>query len=83
MSETALSNGLSTGLFDRTLRRIGSLWRNVSGANGESESTETQMRACLEGRGGEVSARSRAARLAETYLQQDADGRIEFLRRLG
>ncbi len=40
------------------------------------------MRACLAGRGGEVSARNRAARLAQTYLGLDEAGRIEFLRTL-
>ncbi len=38
------------------------------------------MRECLAGRGGEVSARNRAAKLAETYLQLDADGKRNFLR---
>lgn len=80
MSDTAVTGGL----FDRTLRRIGSLWRDVSGnAGADVESIETQMRACLEGRGGEVSARNRAARLAETYLRQDVPGRVDFLRLLG
>jgi malonyl-CoA decarboxylase len=41
-----------------------------------------QMRACLEARGGEVSARSRAAALAQAYLAADASGRAEFLRAL-
>ena len=40
------------------------------------------MRACLAGRGGEVSARNRAAKLAETYLELDEAGRKEFLRTL-
>ncbi len=40
------------------------------------------MQACLAGRGGEVSARNRAAKLAQTYLTQDEAGRKEFLRTL-
>jgi malonyl-CoA decarboxylase len=40
------------------------------------------MRACLAGRGGEVSVRNRAAKLAETYQGQDEAGRREFLRTL-
>ena len=37
------------------------------------------MRACLEARGGEVSARMRAAELGETYLEMDEAGRLRFL----
>ena len=40
------------------------------------------MRACLAGRGGEVSARNRAAKLAETYQELDEAGRTDFLRTL-
>ena len=41
-----------------------------------------QLKDCAVGTGGEVSARSRAARLGETYLSLDAAGRHEFLRRI-
>ncbi|MBL6454478.1 malonyl-CoA decarboxylase family protein [Belnapia sp. T6] len=72
------------GLFDRALRRVTSLWRDmaerVTGA--ETDAIADQMRACLDGRGGEVSARNRAAKLAQAYLVLDAPGRIEFLRAL-
>ena len=37
------------------------------------------MRACLETRGGEVSARARAAALGHAYLALDATGRERFL----
>ena len=77
MSET----GVSPGLFDRTLRRLGSLWRDAPDAG--NDDTAAQMRACLDARGGEVSARDRAARLAQSYLQRDPAGRIDFLRLLG
>jgi malonyl-CoA decarboxylase len=46
------------------------------------EPIAAQMRACLDGRGGEVSARNRAAKLAETYQELDDAGRKEFLRTL-
>src|SRR5918997_1301292 len=73
-----------SGLFDRALRRVTSLWRDmaerVSGA--EEDSIEAQMRACLNGRGGEVSARNRAAKLAQAYLALNAEGRLAFLRSL-
>src|SRR3546814_7123635 len=43
------------------------------------ESLERLMRDCLEARGGEVSARMRAAALGRIYLEQDAEGRQRFL----
>ncbi len=72
------------GLLDRALRRITSVWRDMASsvARDEGDDIEAQMRACLEGRGGEVSARNRAAKLAETYLSLDADGQRQFLRTL-
>ncbi len=80
MSEVAEQSGL----FDRALRRVTSLWRDmaerVSGA--EEDSIEAQMRACLNGRGGEVSARNRAAKLAQAYLALNGEGRLSFLRSL-
>jgi len=39
-----------------------------------------QLRDCAEGQGGEVSARARAARLAETYLGLNDEGRQRFLK---
>lgn len=76
MSEVA-----TPGLLDRAIRRITTVWREMS-AGVEDESIAEQMRACLAARGGEVSARNRAAKLAETYLRLDEGGRREFLRTL-
>jgi malonyl-CoA decarboxylase len=71
------------GFIDRALRRVTSLWRDIaSSAPDEGEAISTQMRACLDARGGEVSARSRAARLAQSYLAGDHAQRGEFLRAL-
>lgn len=72
------------GLFDRAIRRIANVWRDMAAsvAGEEDESIAAQMRACLAGKGGEVSARNRAAKLAQTYLSLDADGRKAFLRTL-
>lgn len=42
----------------------------------------TQMRACLESRGGDVSARQRAALLGRAYCNLNPDGRERFLRLL-
>jgi malonyl-CoA decarboxylase len=73
-----MSEAVSTGLLDRTIRRITTVWRDM--ASGVPDQTlEAQMRSCLAARGGEVSARNRAAKLAETYLAADDAGRREFL----
>ena len=79
-----MSDAVSTGLLDRAIRRITEVWRDMaSSVSGEVDETlEAQMQACLAGRGGEVSARNRAAKLAQTYLTQDEAGRTEFLRTL-
>jgi len=45
----------------------------------EIETVREQMKACLESRGGEVSARSRAALLGQAYLDLNRTGRIRFL----
>lgn len=41
-----------------------------------------QLQECAAGTGGEVAARTRAAKLGEIYLTLDEDGRHEFLRRI-
>ncbi|MGE0225126.1 MAG: malonyl-CoA decarboxylase [Acetobacteraceae bacterium] len=74
-------NDVSTGLLDRALRRITTVWRDMASSVGgdADESLQVRMRACLTGRGGEVSARNRAAGLAQTYLTLDETGRRDFL----
>lgn len=44
------------------------------------EQLRSQLRDCADGQGGEVSARARAARLAETYLGLNDAGRHRFLK---
>ena len=80
MSETTAP----IGLFDRAIRRITGVWRDMAaGVSAEGDqSIAAQMRACLDGRGGEVSARNRAAKLAQAYLQFDEKGRTGFLHTL-
>ncbi|MBN9562828.1 MAG: malonyl-CoA decarboxylase [Alphaproteobacteria bacterium] len=72
------------GLFDRAIRRITSVWREMASSvtSEEDEDIAAQMRSCLDGKGGEVSARNRAAKLAQAYLALDEAGQIEFLRTL-
>src|SRR5689334_10206091 len=88
------STGFFDGVLDRTLTNLRSAWRDIadsarsaigaswrSEAAGESDDRlRALMRECLEGRGGEVSARARAADLGRTYLALDAEGRARFLR---
>ena len=76
-----MSDAASTNLLDRAIRRITTAWRDMAASvAGEADETlETRMRACLHGRGGEVSARNRAASLAQTYQSLDEGGRRDFL----
>ncbi|HYB57820.1 MAG TPA: malonyl-CoA decarboxylase [Alphaproteobacteria bacterium] len=81
------------GLVDRTLRNLRHAWSDIaqamsgawSGAPDPSLPEEDavllreQMRVCLEGRGGEVSARARAAALGRSYLALNSEGRRRFL----
>jgi malonyl-CoA decarboxylase len=69
------------GLLDRAIRRITTVWRDMA-AGVEDESIAAQIRSCLAARGGEVSARNRAAKLAETFQELDEAGRRDFLRTL-
>jgi malonyl-CoA decarboxylase len=85
----------SRSFASRTLAGLRERWRlrasgqtsvdePLSVSDGLSEATEqTQVRAlmeeCLAARGGEVSARIRARRLAGTWLRLNAEGRTKFL----
>ena len=71
-------------LFDRAIRRLTGVWRDMAAgvATEPDDSIEAQMRACLQARGGDVSARNRAAKLAQAYLLFDEAGRTAFLRTL-
>jgi malonyl-CoA decarboxylase len=79
-----MSDIAAPGLFDRAIRRITTVWKDMAAgvAREEDDSIAAQMRACLESRGGEFSARNRAAKLAQAYLLLDEPGRIDFLRTL-
>ncbi len=80
-------------LIDRYLGSLRRVWREVSGRlpgaiaptispdlrGASAEQLRERMRECLEARGGEVSARARAADLGETYLRLTAAGRKLFL----
>ena len=87
--------GFFDTVVDRTIGRLRAAWRDIAGqARGSTaltrpelttddmEHVREQLRACLEGRGGEVAARARAAELGRTYLGLNAEGRERFLRLL-
>ncbi|MBV9522710.1 MAG: malonyl-CoA decarboxylase [Alphaproteobacteria bacterium] len=88
------SAGFFDGMFDRTLINLRRAWRDIAesarsaiGAplrpdlpREDRERLREQMRNCLDGRGGEVSARARAAELGRSYLGLTPVGRKWFLR---
>ncbi|PKU25856.1 malonyl-CoA decarboxylase [Telmatospirillum siberiense] len=79
------------GLFDR-LKTLRGLWRDIAQSLGGAPKIDpelpaddaallrNQVRECLQGRGGEVSARARAATLGRSYLELNAVGRRNFLK---
>ena len=85
-------NNQAPGILGRTLRRFRRPWR-LGGMSqrplkegvapdlpdADADRVRQQIDACLEARGGEVSARARAAELGETYLVLDLTGRRRFL----
>ena len=62
------------------LSRSGSLKLHAGLPDNDIKPLREQMQACLESRGGEVSARARAADLGQAYLELDDAGRHRFLR---
>jgi malonyl-CoA decarboxylase len=89
-----VTTGFLGSVFDRTLSNLRAAWREIAESTRtvrgttprpelppeDAERVREQMSACLAGRGGEVSARARAAQLGRTYLALDAIGRERFLR---
>jgi len=84
-------------LVERTLSNLALAWRDVAhGAarsvglkipripkDGDADASEALMRECLEARGGEVSARIRAAELGKSFLELSPDGKRIFFEVLG
>ena len=79
-------------MADGPLSRLNKAWREIAhgtarslglkalaAASGDRQSLEALMRDCLEARGGEVSARMRAAELGQTYLELEEEGKAVFL----
>ncbi|MGE0257863.1 MAG: malonyl-CoA decarboxylase [Alphaproteobacteria bacterium] len=95
MSDRA-SSGFFDGVLDRTMANLRSAWREIalsargalSGAprpdlpDDDISLLRQRMLNCLDGRGGEVTARAGAAELGRSYLALNATGRERFLRLL-
>lgn len=87
----------SKSLLDRTLRHARVAWQRIAGGEYDAEAASLrpdlpaddaekirkQMRECLESRGGEVSARAKAAALGRVYMALDDGGKRNFLEILG
>src|SRR3954451_18454568 len=95
MSDRAPAGFLDGG-FDRRFANLRGPWREIalsargvlSGAprpdlpEDDVARLRQQMLSCLDGRGGEVTARARAAELGRSYLALNPAGRARFLRLL-
>ncbi|HUK59509.1 MAG TPA: malonyl-CoA decarboxylase [Stellaceae bacterium] len=93
MSDRA-GSGFLDSVFDRTIGNLRHVWRDIAASargvmsnaprpdlsGDDVDRVRTQLRDCLEGKGGEVSARARAAALGRTYLALNEAGRERFLR---
>jgi malonyl-CoA decarboxylase len=86
--------GFLDGVVDRTLDNLRSLrlaWRDIASSTrtgaaprpelprDDVERLRQRLKDCLDGRGGEVAARARAADLGRTYLALNDTGRERFL----
>jgi malonyl-CoA decarboxylase len=79
-------------LLDRAVGNLRDLWRGIADqlslpedgviAAGDLKALRNHMQACLDARGGEVTARARAAALGHDYLALPTEGRAVFLRLL-
>lgn len=74
-------------LIGSTLKNIRFAWREILGASKKADTNRAanpdvwraNIRACLDEKGGEVSARNRAAGLARSYLEFSPEERLTFL----
>ena len=86
-------DGEPTSFLDRTINNLRDGWRAIAGTSydlstamarpnlpdSDLSTLRTQMLACLNNKGGEVSARAEAAKLGQVYLALDETGRKRFL----
>jgi len=91
MDEASMTQAVGSSLMAR-IKGLAKLWRDLGTAKGgemlqfapdlpddDLARLRAQMAACLEAKGGEVTARARAAALGREYLALSADGRKRFL----
>jgi malonyl-CoA decarboxylase len=85
--------GFYDTVVDRTLGKLRNVWREIATSTrgvlsgtprpdlpeDDAQRLRQQMQSCLDGAGGEVSARARAAELGRTYLALNQAGRGRFL----
>jgi malonyl-CoA decarboxylase len=93
MSDRA-PTGFFDNVVDRTLANLRNVWREIASStrgvlsgtpradlpDGDAAQLRQQMQSCLDGSGGEVGARARAAELGRTFLGLNPAGRDRFLR---
>jgi malonyl-CoA decarboxylase len=91
-----MNSKLDISFLERTLHNLKSGWQTIAGESYDAsvasnrpdlpkedqERIYQKMLDCLEGKGGEVSARSRAATLGYVYLALDLTGKERFLKLL-
>ena len=91
-----MNSQLNISFLERTLHNLKSGWQSIADASydasvasdrpslpeGDQGRIRQQMLDCLESKGGEVSARSRAAALGHVYLALDITGKERFLKLL-
>ena len=88
-----MAEDVKPSLIDRTLWRLRRGWSDIAASarvamtgavrpdlpGDDATRLKRRIVECLEGRGGEVSARARAADLGRTYLTLNSRGRTRFL----
>lgn len=88
-----MNDDSASGAFDSYWRGLREVWNDLavrpslsrgrrpraSLPESDADRVAARMEACLEERGGEVSARARAAELGRVYLDLNTDGRGKFL----
>jgi malonyl-CoA decarboxylase len=93
MGTLSSMDGEPTSFLDRTISNLRDGWRAIAGTgydistamarpdlpDSDLETLRKQMLACLNNKGGEVSARAEAAKLGQVYLALDETGRRRFL----
>ncbi len=91
-----MNESLPRTFLSKAIANLKDMWRGIADSgysaetaslrpdlpDGDLDRVRRQMRECLESRGGEVSARARAAALGRAYLVLDATGRRRFLKLL-